>query len=204
MIRRNPGQSICVALLAAGQSRRFGDADKLSQSLGTKLLGHHASDTVSSLGCDHQLIVASGSDHICERGWKERGFEVHENTLAHQGMGTSVAMAAQIAADKDAEALLICLADMPFVTRKHLEGLINSFCDHDRDRVIASIDGRAAMPPAIFGKQHFAELAHLDGQSGAKALLAQAIMVAPPPNILMDIDTSADLEIARQLIKNPA
>lgn len=198
------GLSICAAILAAGQSRRFGRADKLSQQLGGVMLGHHVSGTAALLGCDHHVVITSETDHACEHGWSARGFDVHVNALAQRGMGTSVAMAARIAADRGVDALLICLADMPMVTVEHLAALINLFGQQSGDRVIASGNGTAALPPAIFGKRHFAELASLDGEYGAKALLAKAMMVAAPPQMLIDIDTPDDLEIARRLITNPA
>lgn len=190
-------QSICVAVLAAGQSRRFGDADKLAQPLGGKPLGLHICDTIQPLGLAHSLVITSAADHPCVPGWRDRGFEIAVNHAATEGLGGSVALAAKLAAQWQCDALLVCLADMPFVPADHLAHLIEAFGQTNNSAAIATHNGHAATPPAIFGRQDFAGLANLGGDTGARALLSRAKTLPLASALLLDIDTAEELEQAR-------
>lgn len=191
------GQSICVAILAAGLSHRFGEADKLAQLLGGKPLGLHICDTIRPLGLEQSIVITSDAAHPCAADWRDRGFEIVINHAAPQGMGSSVALAAKQAAERQCDALLICLADMPFVPVEHLANLLAAFGQARNSAAIATHNGDAATPPAIFGKQEFAELAKLGGDAGARALLSRAKTLALAPSLSMDIDTAEELEQAR-------
>ena len=100
-------QSICVAVLAAGQSRRFGDADKLAQPLGGKPLGLHICDTIQPLGLAHSLVITSAADHPCVPGWRDRGFEIAVNHAATEGLGGSVALAAKRHIEADERVIIM-------------------------------------------------------------------------------------------------
>ena len=176
--------------MAAGQSKRFGTKDKLAQLLGDTMLGVHICDALKTLGCAHSIVVTSSAQHPCASAWRDRGFELVVNPDSDKGLSGSVAIAARVAQHKKADALLLCLADMPFVTTGHLRALIDRCDMSDSSSVIASHNGQAASPPAIFGADHFSELAGLDGDSGAKHLLIDAVIVASDPKLLRDIDTA--------------
>lgn len=188
MAKGNP-PSICAAILAAGQSRRFGTRDKLVQPLGGMMLGLHAAKTISGLHCANRVVIASAGDHPCAQSWRDAGFVVVVNADAAEGLGTSVALAAEYAASVGADALLICLADMPFVPRGHLEQLIQAFGDQKGTAIFASGSGASVSPPAIFGQADFAQLSLLSGNDGARALLAKANTVPLSADHLADIDT---------------
>lgn len=195
-VRSKP--SICVAILAAGQSRRFGDADKLVQPLNGKLLGLHVCDALQPLSFTESVVITSAEDHPCVPEWHKRGFATLVNAKAAEGLGTSVALAANWAAQKMADALLICLADMPFVPTAHFERLVSAFSQSDENSVIASCSGQIVSPPAIFGKGNFTSMGNLTGSRGAQELLARAEKLPITADFLLDIDTHAQLQQANR------
>lgn len=197
----NSGPALCVAVLAAGQSRRFVGGDKLVQPLGGTMLGLHISEALAPLGRAHSAVITSENDHPCAQGWQAAGFDICVNEIAEEGLGTSVACAARFAADKAADALLICLADMPFVPLAHLKNLISQFDLENSHTMIASDNGARRSPPAIFAASHFKELEQLKGAAGARDLLAAADTIKIAPEHLFDIDTREQLVRAKaQLI----
>jgi molybdenum cofactor cytidylyltransferase len=118
-----------------------------------------------------------------------RGFALIENSDPGRGMGSSLALAAQYAQQLGAQRMLVCLADMPNVTAAHLERLIAT----DADVVATEADG-IRTPPVIFASRHFAALARLTGDKGARELLRNAAVVTAMPDLVRDYDTPADFE----------
>lgn len=178
-----------LALLAAGQSRRFGDEDKLAALLHDKMLGLYAADILTRLAFDDRVIIVSAPDHPCAPEWKEMGYDIIVNEHAAEGQSTSVRCAAEHAMACNASALYICLADMPYITRQHIQNLSQAFQDFGQEKVIASSDNGKAMPPAIFPSHQFAALQNLQGDQGARKLLQTAQLVPVNDGSLLDIDT---------------
>ncbi|MEM7690108.1 MAG: nucleotidyltransferase family protein [Pseudomonadota bacterium] len=178
-----------MAVLAAGSSRRFGDQDKLAQPFRGKRLGERICEAapMDRLAPGGAVVIASRADHPCRPAWEKAGFEIAVNTRADRGMGTSVALAADLAQQAKSDALLIALADMPMVPISHLTALIDA-C-HASDDNVCSSDGHRRTPPAIFGRDHFSTLAALSEDVGARPLLQRARTIACPPGWLIDIDT---------------
>lgn len=179
-----------VALLAAGHSRRFG-GDKLVAPLWGKMVGLHASDTLAQIPFDCRWVVVADLAHPCVAGWRAAGFEPVVNTCAVEGMGSSVALAGSLAATAGVERLIIALADMPLVPASHFAALLRH--GQGPEALVASSDGQAPMPPALFGRRHFARLTQALGDSGARAMIADAQLVAVSADWLVDIDDPTTL-----------
>lgn len=180
---------VFMAVLAAGSSRRFGEADKLTAPFRGKLLGEHVcvNAPVDRIAPGCAIVVTSKFDHPCAPAWRAAGFDMAINTRASQGMGTSVAEAARLALRAECDALLIALADTPLVPREHFEALIDAYTG--ADDLVCSFDGGVRLPPAIFGKNHIEALTTLIGDTGARALLKEARTIVCPSDWLEDIDT---------------
>ncbi|ABC64334.1 nucleotidyltransferase family protein [Erythrobacter litoralis] len=177
---------VAVALLAAGLSHRFGVTDKLAAPFRGKPLGLHAAHTLAGLPFAHRwMIVRSAEQSV------DDGFTGVINPDAAQGMGTSVALAARMAEEVEAEALLIALADMPLVPAVHFAELLERASP---EAILASHNGTSPSPPALFGRKHLATLRKVSGDEGARMLLKSAEIVSCDPAWLVDIDTPEALQ----------
>lgn len=190
-----------LALLAAGQSRRFGNSDKLGALLGNKMLGLHAAGVGAEFPFARKLVIGS-PEHDCAAQWRALGYQVIANEDAALGQATSVRLAAAQAIKSGTGPLCILLADMPFVTRDHIRNLIAAFEQSGGTSTVASARNGQAMPPAIFSSGALPSLMTLEGDSGARILLADARLVAADDQVLMDIDTEEDLAQANILDDN--
>ena len=104
-------------------------------------------------------------------------------------MGASLALGASRAMTLGADAMLVCLADMPYVTREHLLSLLAV----DAAAVVTESSG-VRTPPAVFARELFSELVALGGDQGARHLLKSAATVAAAPALMRDFDTLADFD----------
>jgi molybdenum cofactor cytidylyltransferase len=180
--------NIAGVLLAAGRGTRFG-GNKLEAMLGDRMLGLHAAQTLSGLGCGQLFAVHDPAHAALATSLNAEGFTLIDNFDADKGLSHSLALAANAAVTTNADAMLVCLADMPFVTAAHLAILI----DAGGSQIIASAVGETRMPPALFPRGVWPTLATLSGDDGARALLRDATIIQGTPEMLVDIDTRADL-----------
>jgi molybdenum cofactor cytidylyltransferase len=191
---------IACALLAAGGSRRFGDDSKLMADLGGTPLVAHAAEAVAAAGFDFPLAVCRSDDESAAL-MRAAGLHVLFNPRADEGMGTSIACAASHAIDLEADGLLICLGDMPFVAADTLRRMGDALDPAETRTIVAAKDDARRGAPTLFGRGHFFELAKLDGDEGAKSIVrasqAAVIEVACAPGELDDIDTAEALDAAR-------
>jgi molybdenum cofactor cytidylyltransferase len=177
-------ERIAAIVLAAGLSTRFG-GDKLLHNLDGKPLGAHIVDTLHELELGWQIVVCTAERKPI---YLWRWLDIVENPEPERGMGGSLALGARRAMALGAEAVLVCLADMPFVTADHLKALIAA----PGDSIVTLANGTRT-PPALFGARYLPLLAELTGDRGARDLLRDAAIVEASPGIVRDIDVPSDL-----------
>lgn len=191
-----------VAILAAGQSRRFGETDKLTARLHGRMLGEHVARMLRGRDFSMAAVISASDAHPCAPVWRECGFDIVVNPDAQLGIGTSVAMGARLAMEADCDRLLIALADMPMVPESFYSSLIRS-CDGSGG-IFTSAIGDTRMPPAVFGCDHFPALAKLHGDKGARDLLAEGEAHHCPPEWLVDVDTPETLAALEAGVRSPS
>ena len=94
----------------------------------------------------------------------------------------------------DAEGVLFMVCDQPFVTAETIKEMINRSGDTQKSIIACSYNNTLGVP-ALFKKKHFAALLKLNGQQGAKTLLAKYgddVHAIPFPLGDIDIDTPED------------
>jgi molybdenum cofactor cytidylyltransferase len=176
---------IAVAILAAGESRRFG-SDKLMADLDGIPMGLHIARTVASMAFGWRFAICPKGAALVQH-FSGFGFEPIENAASELGQSHSLHLAVHGAEATDAKALLVLLADMPFVSEGHITAVVAN------GGLCASTDGSKPMPPALFPRTCWPELLDTSGDQGARSLLANAILVNAAPRELRDIDVAADL-----------
>jgi len=177
-------------LLAAGAGSRFG-GNKLEAMFGDRMLGTYAAATMATLGLARSIAIHDPAHVALAHALAGLGFTLIANTDPTAGLSRSLRLATHAATATQADAMLVCLADMPFVTTDHMCTLIDTA---DANHVVATAAGDIRMPPAVFPRALWPALANMTGDSGARALLADAKAVSSPPEHCVDIDTMADLE----------
>jgi molybdenum cofactor cytidylyltransferase len=182
-----------LILLAAGRSQRFGDVDKLTQEFLGKPLAFHVVTALESVPFLERIVVKNGTD----LDFEERGYRVIHNEEPEIGMSNSVKLGVACAQAMGADAVMIALADMPRVTATHVFRLLDAA--DGVDAVVASSDGVKPCPPAVFGADQFPALLMLEGDEGARAMVASGKHVIAPAHELLDIDRPEDLERLRAL-----
>jgi molybdenum cofactor cytidylyltransferase len=181
---------IAGILLAAGRSTRFGTEDKLRAPLHGRPLLHHAADAMRAVAVEWRFLVRSEASD---------GLDGFETISVAAGMEMSRSLAAGIIAAREAgaDAALVTLGDMPFVTADHLATLIDACTG--RESLLASEAAGRRSPPALFGANWFPELATATGDAGGRHLLARAIAIPTPMDMVRDIDTPTDLNAAASM-----
>jgi len=186
-------ERVAAVLLAAGQSRRFGQSDKMLLQLGGQPMVMHAAQMLSMFGLGRLFAVCPLDGDAAVDLVSAKGFTCIRTTQRDGDLSHSLATGVRaVAALPDVSAILICLADMPFVTSQHIQRLLDAH-DGGPTSIIASSDGGTSMPPALFGRTHFEALMSLEGDAGARALLTMAKLVHADSAILKDIDRIEDL-----------
>ena len=184
-------------MLAAGSGSRFG-SDKLRHALphGIPI----AVQAARHLRMELENVVAAvrpGSAELAA-ALKSEGCEIVVCENAAEGMGASLACAARAAARSHPEAggYVVALGDMPFVRRTTIAAVRDALA---AGAPLAAPYFRARRGhPVALSKMFFEELLALQGDEGARRLLAaheQSLVKIPvgDPGALRDIDRPEDL-----------
>lgn len=191
---------IVGVLLAAGQGRRFG-GDKLLAPLpgatfdvpaGTALGVASAMHLVAALP-DTVAVVRPGERQLAAR-LGDAGVRVVECTNADDGMGAS--LACSVAATADADGWVVALADMPWIAPATIMA-VSAALGEGADIAAPAYRGERGHPVG-FARRHYASLAALTGDAGARSLLFEhrdrlTLLATDDAGVVRDVDTPAAL-----------
>ncbi len=183
-----------AVVLASGASNRFGSADKLLAPLGGKPITQHVGECIASTGIKHRYLVAPRNAQRLHNLFQSFDFKIVVNPEPESGQGSSLAIGARTALAENSSGVLVCLADMPFITLELLSNL--GAMIGANNAAICATKGRRITPPALFSEETAYKLEALSGDLGAKNLVQKLECVArleTDPAILQDIDTPEDL-----------
>jgi molybdenum cofactor cytidylyltransferase len=178
-----------AAVLAAGRASRFG-SDKLLYPFDGKPLAAHIAETLADLSFGARIAVCPAGAAPRAELFASRGYLVVDNPEPERGLSSSLALAAEYALTHGAEALLICLADMPKIPAEHIGSLVAAAADAE---IVATEAAGVRSPPAVFSRASLPRLLALSGDRGARGLLEDAAVVAVAPELVRDIDRPEDL-----------
>lgn len=191
-----------VVVLAAGKGSRFaGSQHKLAQPFGSSSVLGSVLASVQASGLTLVVVATAAMAQEAARFVPTREIVVLRDEEAARGMGHSIA--AGVSARADAPGWLVLPGDMPLVKPSTLLTVADAVAQHPV--VYAQHQGRRGHPVGFAGEL-LSELLHLSGDEGARRLVARYPAwgaEVQDPGVLLDVDTVADLEAARERAPAP-
>jgi molybdenum cofactor cytidylyltransferase len=191
-------RKVAAIILAAGRSTRMGGPNKLLAELNGKALVRIVAEQVLASRAQGAIVVTGHQAERVSEALAGLNVRFEHNPDFAGGLAGSV-KAGIAAVPADADGAVICLGDMPLIDAHLIDRLIEAFAP-DRGALIAVpvSDGRRGNP-VLWSRRFFAELMTLDGDIGARHLIARhAEAVAEVPvdgrGAFLDIDTPQALE----------
>ena len=181
-------------VLAAGASSRMGDVKQLLDAGGQSLV-RRAAEVALAAPCAPVVVVVGaqaarvraeveglGVEVVCNRGWRE-------------GIASSLRCGIR-ALPGTARAAFVLLCDQPAISPALLRAMLAARRASGRT-IVACRYGGVAGVPALFARERFAQLLALEGDAGARGLIAAAgddVATVDFPDGALDVDTPADWE----------
>jgi len=195
----NPARPVVSAvILAAGKSERFGKTKQLA-ALGNKTVLQCTLDNYIKSSADEVIVVLGYRyKEIQERLGNTRAKLIF-NPEFETGMGSSLVEGIKHIR-KDAEGILLALADQPFVDSTIINRLIDVFKSNVKGIIIPVYQGKRGNP-VILSSAYKSELLKISGDMGGREIVKshpediQEIEV-DCKGILIDIDTQEQYESA--------
>ena len=197
------GQAQIGALvLAAGRSTRMG-TNKLLAPLAGKPVVRHVVEAALASRARPVVVVTGHQQAEIEAALHGLDVRLVHNPAHAGGMSTSL-KAGMAALDEGHAGCVVLLGDMPLVTPRIIDQLIDSHLAQPAAMAVVPLAGGRRGNPVLITAALRPALAVLDGDVGAKALLQAAgddvleVTVAHD-GVLIDVDTPEALERARSL-----
>lgn len=185
-------ERIAAVMLAAGAGARFGSG-KLDAVLDGEAVGTRSWRTLSGFDWKASGIVVPPAVPAFAT---DSGAMLIANPDAAGGMASSLQHAVRFARQAGADALLVALADMPFVRAETIAALAAAHDGDDPDAASAVLyPNSSAGAPSLFGRGCFEALLTIKGDQGAGAYLGRrsVVTISVDPSELRDIDRPADI-----------
>lgn len=162
--------------LAAGKSSRMGE-NKLYLPLHKIKLGNHALLTAVDSALDHIFIVTkekgspSWIDPCLYTGKNKEKWTAVTCSDASNGQAFSIKCGVEEAIRHGAEAVVIILADQPYLESNMINNLIEFYHENPEIEYVASSFEERLQPPILFSESFFPVLQQLKGDKGARSVL---------------------------------
>jgi molybdenum cofactor cytidylyltransferase len=193
---------VAAVVLAAGTSSRMG-RNKMLMELGGEPLARRAVRAALDAGAD-PVIAVLGHEADGVRAVLA-GLPCRTVVNADYAQGVRLSLQAGVRAlPADARAVVVVLADMPFVTAAMIRAVMDRYRGGAAPLVVSEYGGVNA-PPTLYDRALFDELLAMTGEGCGKQVVKrhrqEAVPVPWPEAALADVDVPEDYErIAAQLV----
>ncbi|MBL8644723.1 MAG: molybdopterin-binding/glycosyltransferase family 2 protein [Rhodospirillaceae bacterium] len=192
---------VTAVILAAGQSRRMGGPNKLLMTVDGKPLVRKTVETLQAAGLADIIVVVGHQEAEVRAALAGTPVRFAPNPHFAEGLSTSLKAGLSQVPDA-AEAMLVCLGDMPALHTRHIAGLLAGF-DAGADKLIGvptHIGKRGN--PTLWARRFFDDMRQVSGDAGAKHLIgANESLVYEvefdDTGVLTDLDTAEQWQAFR-------
>jgi molybdenum cofactor cytidylyltransferase len=184
---------IAALILAAGQSRRMGEINKLLIEIDGKPMVRRVAETILAAPVTPVVAVLGHERDRVRAAFAGLKLRAVYNPDYAGGISTSLKRGLAALPD-DIDGVLVCLGDMPLVGPKEIERLIGAFNPTEGRAIIVPTGRGKRGNPVLWAKRFFPEMQDIAGDVGARHLIgAYPELVAEiemaGEGVLLDIDT---------------
>lgn len=188
---------IAAIVLAAGQSRRMGAANKLLLDIDGRAMVAGVVDEVSRAPVEAVYVVTGHEHERVAEALGRRDVRLVANPGFASGIAGSLRRGLE-ALPADIEGAVICLGDMPDVRAEHVGRLIAAFDPIEGREICVPVHGGRRGNPVLWGRHFFPEMCEVQGDVGARHLIgehAERVCEVPVDDgaVLVDLDTEEAL-----------
>ena len=159
---------ISAILLAAGQSKRMGDENKLVKNFqGIPLIKHSVRNILASFIGELIIVLGHQKEIIEKLIDKNEKIKFVFNQDFESGIATSIKTGLNHLSE-ETEAFFICLGDMPMVNKDIFNLLIKS--KNNREIIVPTYKNKQGNP-ILFSKSMKKKIMTIEGDVGAKKIL---------------------------------
>jgi molybdenum cofactor cytidylyltransferase len=194
--------AVAAIILAAGRSSRMGEQHKLLAQVGdTSIVARVVGAALKSKLVSTSVVVGHRA-HDVENALF--GKDIALVSCPEYARGLAESLKAGLASlPVGIDAVMILLADMPFVTDEHINALVDVFNLAQRRKIVVPVwEGRRGNP-IIWPVRYIPKMMTLVGDEGARSILhacAESDVVnvtIPSDAVVIDVDTPAQLDAAQ-------
>jgi molybdenum cofactor cytidylyltransferase len=196
-----PGRAPRVAaiVLAAGQGRRMGGANKLAATIAGRPLARIAADAALASSADPVVVVTGHEPDRVQASLAGLDVAFVHNPDYAEGLSTSLRRGIAALPD-DVDGAVVLLADMPSVDAATVDRLIAAFEPAGGALVVVPTFGGKRGNPVLWSRRLFPDLLTVTGDTGGRHLIGQhadaVAEVEVGPAVAIDVDTPEALAAA--------
>jgi molybdenum cofactor cytidylyltransferase len=196
---RTGAATVAAVLLAAGTSSRYGEANKLLADVEGEPMVRRSAATLLDAGLDEVVVVVGYEGDRVRETLSDLAVRFVENSDYESGQASSVraGVRAVEARDREVDAAVFALGDMPFVAPESVRALVATYEATGRSALAAGYDDERGNP-VLFDTDHFPALAGREGDVGGKQVLLSAadaaIVGTGDPGVRRDVDRRSDVD----------
>lgn len=177
------GDRIECIVLAGGESKRMG-RPKLLLPLGQSTVLEQTVDNLLNSEVNRVIVVLGDRAEEVVKPIANRAVAVAVNPDYRRGMSTSIVAGLSLIND-ETRAVMLALADQPFIDTPTVNRLIDEFRAHNRGIAIPVYQGRRGHP-VIFAIEYKEELLRLREDAGGKLIIEQH------PQDVLEVDVDCE------------
>ncbi|MBI3699742.1 MAG: NTP transferase domain-containing protein [Afipia sp.] len=186
-------RNVAAVILAAGRSTRMGGPNKLFAELNGKKLVRIVAEQALASKASPVIVVTGHQTTDVAAALKGLDVKFVDNPQFTDGLATSV-KAGIAAVPESSDGAIICLGDMPLIDAKLIDRLAESFAPDCGSLIVVPVAGGRRGNPVLWSRRFFPELMTLDGDIGARHLIAQHVEAVAEVEVegksaFLDIDT---------------
>jgi molybdenum cofactor cytidylyltransferase len=197
----HPEPNIAAVILAAGRSTRMGTNKLLAEVRGIPMVGIAAEAALASRARPVLVVTGHQADAVRDA---VAGLDVTLVANPDYADGLSTSLKAGIRAlPRHCEGALVLLGDMPRITGAHLDALTAVFEPEDGAAIVVPTHNGQRGNPVLWPVEFFAEMLDLEGDAGARKLIARHAdrvreVDLGTDAIFLDVDTPEALARVRE------